>query len=420
MKKLLLVLGCLSLLVLGCTSVSQNDAFLLKSLDDQSKAQALTNYGIQEYDLQLTHREAYDQIPRIRQYFTVALTYDPGNTQAQQYLSLIDNFKAQKLSDNVTSATKMLAKAKRTDDDNYALFVSLQTAARIDPADANVKKMLSDTSQDRSKLVDSYLAKSKALMASITDATPDAQKQKGYTDALAYAKKALDVDPTSSAAQSQVTAVKGQVGKLVTGMDASIEKLIAASKFTDARTQLNALNDLNRRTSNSFDVDVSNESYSLSYAWAKYLYAQKDYATAESRVDAALAIKRSDEAAALKRQIAAARSKADAGVSFDAALADIDRLIGQGELVSANRRIVAVAKVTTDQTKLATLSDRKQSIVDKLQDLYTRGVQAYQDEDFKTAIELLQTVVGVQVDYQQAGDYLDRARSKQKVLDQLQ
>ena len=418
MRKILLVLVSIPFLVLGC--VNTNDAFLLKALDDQAKAQALTNEGIAEYDLHLTHRQEIDFIPQIRQYFSVALSFDPGNTQAQQYQSLVDNFKTQKLSDNVTSATKMLAKAKRTDDDNYALFVSLQTAARIDPADANVKKMLGDTSQDRAKLVDSYLAKSKALMASITDSTPDAQKQKGYADALQYAKKAQDVDPTSSAAQGQVTLVKGQVAKLVAAMSASIDKLIAASKFTDARSQLNTMNDLNRRTANSFDADVSSASYRLSFGWAKYLYGQKDYATAETRVDAALAVKRSDEASALKRQISAARNQADAGASFDTALADIDRLIGQDELVSANRRITALAKVTTDQTKLATLSDRKQSIVDKLQDVYTRGVQAYQDEDFKTAIELLQTVVGVQVDYQQAGDYLDRARSKQKVLDQLQ
>lgn len=420
MRKALVILVCAVALVLGCTSIPPNDAYLLKALDDQNKAQALTNVGIQEFDLQLTHRQAYDQIPRIRQYFTVALNYDPGNTQAQQYLSLIDNFKSQKLSDNVTSATKMLAKAKRTDDDNYTLFVSLQTASRIDPADPNVKKMLSDTSPDRVKLVDSYLAKSKALVAAITDTTPDAQKQKGYADALQYAKKAQDVDPTSTAAQSQATLVKGQVAKLVAGMSATINNLIAASKFTDARTQLNAMNDLNRRTANSFDADVSSASYNLSFAWAKYLFNQKDYATAESRVDAALAIKRSGEAAALKSQIAAARTKADAGASFDTALADIDRLIGQDELVSANRRIVTLAKVTTDQSKLATLDDRKQTIVGKLKDLYDRGVQAYQDEDFKTAIELLQTVVGVQVDYQQAGDYLDRARSKQKVLDQLQ
>ena len=420
MKKMLVFLACATLVVVGCTTIPANDSFLLKALDDQSKAQALTNYGIQEYDLQLTHRQAYDQIPLIRQYFSVALSYDPGNTQAQQYLSLVDNFKSQKLSDNVSSASKMLAKAKRTDDDNYMLFVSLQTANRIDPADPNVKKMLSDTSQDRSKLVDSYLAKSKALVASINDSTPDAQKQKGYTDALQYAKKAQDVDPTSSAATAQANQVKAQVAKLVTAMRSSIDKLIAATKFTDARTQLNALNDLNRRTANSFDADVSGAAYNLNFGWSKYLYGQKDYATAESRVDAALAIKRSDEASALKRQISTARTKADAGVSFDTALADIDRLIGAGELVPANRRIAAVAKVTTDQAKLATLDDRHQTILGKLKDLYDQGVQAYQNEDFKTAIELLQTVVGVQVDYQQAGDYLDRARSKQKVLDQLQ
>jgi hypothetical protein len=420
MRKILVILACLVVFALGCTSTTPNDSFLLKALDDQSKAQALTNAGIQQFDLQLTHRQAYDQIPTIRQYFSVALAFDPGNTQAQQYLSLVDNFKTQKLSDNVTSATKMLAKAKRTDDDNYALFVSLQTASRIDPADAGVKKMLSDTSQDRSKLVDSYIAKSKALVAAINDSTPDAQRQKGYTDALQYAKKALDVDPTSSAAKSQVASVRSQVAKLVAGMTASIQKLIASSKFTDARTQLNGMNDLNRRTANSFDPDVSNAAYSLSYAWARYLYGQKDYATAESRIDAALAIKRSDEAATLKRQISSARTQSDAGASFDSALQDIDRLIAAGELASANRRIVAVTRVTKDQAKLATLDDRHQSIIDKLKDVYDRGVQAYQDEDFKTAIELLQTVVSVQVDYQQAGDYLDRARSKQKVLDQLQ
>ena len=114
------------------------------------------------------------------------------------------------------------------------------------------------------------------------------------------------------------------------------------------------------------------------------------------------------------------KTKADAGVSFDAALADIDRLIGSDELVSAHRRIDTLAKSTTDQAKLSTLDDRRQTITGKLKDVYDKGVQAYQDEDFKTAIELLQTVVGVQVDYEQAGDYLDKARSKQKVLDQLQ
>ena len=95
------------------------------------------------------------------------------------------------------------------------------------------------------------------------------------------------------------------------------------------------MNDLNRKTANSFDADVRNASYTLNYSWAKSLYAQKDYAPRRSSVDAALAVKRSDEASALKRQIAAAKTKADTGVSFDAALQDIDRLIAAEELVSA-------------------------------------------------------------------------------------
>ena len=55
MRKVLSVLVCIPFLVLGCTSA--NDTFLLKALDDQAKAQALTNEGIQEYDLHLTHRQ---------------------------------------------------------------------------------------------------------------------------------------------------------------------------------------------------------------------------------------------------------------------------------------------------------------------------------------------------------------------------
>jgi hypothetical protein len=420
MRKILPLVVSISFLVLSCTSTSPNDAFLIKNLDDQSKAQVLTSEGIQEYDLHLNHRQEFDQIPRIKQFFSTALSYDPNNTQAQQYLALIDNFKSQKLQANLNSATKVLAKAKRTDDDNYVLFVSLQTASRLDPADPQVKKMLGDTSQDRSKLVDAYLAKSKASMSGITDKTPDATREKQYTDAYQSAGKALDIDPKSSVAQGQLNSVKAELTKIVAVRAAAIQKLIATSKFADARTQVTALNDLNRKTSNGFDADVRNVSYSLNFSWAKSLYGQKDYSTADVRVDAALAVKRTDEATSLKKQIAAVRTKVDASVSFDASLQDIDRLITSDELVSAHRKIDVLARATTDQAKLASLDDRRQTITGKLKDIYDKAVQAYRDEDFKTAIELLQTVVGVQVDYEQAGDYLDKARSKQKVLDQLQ
>ena len=128
---------------------------------------------------------------------------------------------------------------------------------------------------------------------------------------------------------------------------------------------------------------------------------------------------RTDQATSLKRKLTDLRAKADSGASFDATLQDIDKLIGSGDLVAAHRKIDALWKVTSDQSKQQMLDDRNQKIVASLKDLYDRGVQAYRDEDFKTAIDVLQTVVGVQVDYEQAGDYLDKARAKQKLVDQV-
>jgi tetratricopeptide (TPR) repeat protein len=417
MKKLLPLVLLLPLVVIGCQSVG--DTFLVQKVADDDKARVITQAGIDEYNLYLVHREAFDQIPRIREYFTTALQFDPTNAQAQQYITLIDNFKASKLKANVTNATKLLAKTKRTDDDTYALRVSLVTAARIDPSNQNVQKMLSDTAPDGAKLVDSFMTKSKASVASIDNKTSDVNKEKAYVDALTNANKALAIDPNNGGVQGQVKLIHDALTILVTKRVTAITKLVAAGSFVDARTQVNALADLNRRAANSFDSDVATASYGLSFAWAKSLYAQKDYANADTRVDAALAVSRTDEALTLKRQISAQKAKVDTTVNFDAALKDIDRLIAAGDLATAATRISATSRVTTDQAKLGQLDDRQQAILAKLPDLYAAGVQAYKDEDFPTAITDLQIVVGVQVDYEQAGDYLDKAKSKQKLLDQL-
>jgi len=416
MKRSILLACLLPVIIIGC--VSSGDSFLVQKLDDQSKSRALTIAGVAEYDLHVVRRQEFDQIPRIKDYFTVALSFDPTNAQAQQYIALIDNYKKKLLQANLKDANRNLAKPRRSDDDNYALFVSLQTAARIDPTDPNVRKLLGDTSQDRAKLVDTYLARAKAALAKVDDKSTDAVREKQYTEAFQNANKAVDVDPRSSAAQGMLTSTKEELAKSVARRVASIQKLVVAGNYTDGRTQLAALNDLNRKLDNSYEADVKKVAYALNFAWAKSLYAKKDYATAEARTDAALAVSRTEEASSLKRKLSDLRAKADSGASFDTTLQDIDQLIGAGDLVAAHRKIDALWKVTNDQSKQQMLDDRNQKIVSSLKDLYDRGVQAYRDEDFKTAIDLLQTVVGVQVDYEQAGDYLDRARAKQKLVDQ--
>ena len=419
MKRLLIVASVVTALLLGCQTISKDAMFLVQNLDDQAKSQALTDAGKDLFDLHLVRRQDFDQIPRIKEFFVVALRFDPSNAQAQQYLTLIDDYKSQKLQSNLNTATKVLAKAKRTDDDTYALAVSLQTAARLDPSNANVQKMLSDTAADRAKLVDSYVAKARASLASVTDSSPDTAREKAYGDAFQSASRAVTVDPQNKAAQELLGTVKTDSAKIVATRVAGIQKSIGAGAWTNARTQVSALNDFNRKMGNDFDQDVKNASYSLNYSWAKALFDKKDYANSEIRVDAALAVNRTDEASALKKKILDLRAKASAGANWDASLSQIDQLIGSGELLAAHQKLNQLAKSTTDKSKLQVLDDRDAKIRSNLKDLYDRGVQAYRDEDFKTAIDLLQTVVGIQVDYEQAGDYLDKARSKQKLLEQF-
>jgi len=418
-KKLILVACFVTAMFLGCQTVSQDSMFLVQNLDDQSKSQALTEAGKDQFDLHLVRHQDFDQIPHIKEFFLVALRFDPSNSQAQQYLTLIESYKNQKLQSNLNTATKALAKGKRTDDDNYAMFVSLQTAARIDPANPSVQKMLVDTAPDRAKLVDAYIAKAKAALAAVNDTTPDTAREKAYTDAFQNENKAVSVDPKSAPAQGMLGSTRDELAKIVARRVAAIQKAIAAGTWTSARTQVSGLSDLNRKVGNAFDTDVRNASYSLNFSWAKALYDKKDYANAEVRTDAALAVSRTDEAASLKRKLLELRSKADAGASWESSLQQIDQLIGSGEFLAAHQRLLVLAKGTTDSSKLQLLDDRDTKIRSNLRDLYDRGVQAYRDEDFKTAIDLLQTVVGIQVDYEQAGDYLDKARSKQKLLEQF-
>ena len=47
-----------------------------------------------------------------------------------------------------------------------------------------------------------------------------------------------------------------------------------------------------------------------------------------------------------------------------------------------------------------------------------RLINDYRDENFKDAIDLLQTIVSVDVGYEQAADYLDKATAKEKLVEQ--
>ncbi len=405
------------LLATGCAT-NPDDNFLVQKLDDESKSAALARQGIEEYNVLLVRRADYARLGEVREYFAVALRYDPQNVEAAQYLDLVNEFKNARLRENLRVANRSLAKQKRSEDEDFALLNAVQSANRLDPGNPDVARLMRETSPARAALVATYLARSKAATARIQAGTPLATREALSVEAFANAAKALQVDPQSQDARARRDALSGELASLAARHAAAARALTADRKFEQARDEIAALAQLNRKLDGRFDAQVKAARYALAYRWAATLFAQKDYGQAETRADTALSVDRTQEAAALKRKIADSRAEADQAASFDAGLQEIDRLIAKEDLVGAKRRIDSLARATKDGAKLDALDGRREALMSLLQKVYDKGVAAYRDEKFKDAIEYLQTVVLVDVGYEQAPDYLEKARDKQKLLDQ--
>jgi hypothetical protein len=64
------------------------------------------------------------------------------------------------------------------------------------------------------------------------------------------------------------------------------------------------------------------------------------------------------------------------------------------------------------------VDQRRDKVRTFLPGLYAKGVEAYRQESFRDAIESLEIVVLVDEGWEQAADYLEKARSKLKFLEQ--
>jgi hypothetical protein len=420
MRALAITLVAVTVLA-GCASMK--DTYLIKNLDDSNKAVALVNQGVAAYNKLLIEQAAYGQAATIRQYFVVALQYDPDNEKAQQYLDKLDNFKSTLVSEKLQVVDKLLAKPNRKDDENYALIVALQTAASVDPSNASAAKMLKDNAAVQTALVETFLAKSKDAMAKADDpAAAGAAKEALYVEAYDNANKASTLSPANATATKQKSAISAELEKAYQAHAAAAAKSIAASKFDDAKAELGRASALNAKLERGHGAEISASTYSLYFNWAKALEAKGANQDASDKLALAVAIKKSDEATALKKKLASkAASKAasvNTDANFDAALPEIDKLIAKGDLLGANKKIAASVKLTKDKARLDQLDPKRAKITAALKDVYDKGVAEYRAENFKGAIEQLTVVVGIDPEYEQASDYLDKAKDKQKLLDQ--
>ena len=166
----------------------------------------------------------------------------------------------------------------------------------------------------------------------------------------------------------------------------------------------------------AFDSQVQKAYYDLYYAWASYFCDKKDYAQAEIKVNAALSAQKSSAAQNLRQKILALKAQAEQGTDFEGGIAIVDGLMKRGSISQAAQTLNALSANATDKGKREQIEEYRAKIRNALADRYAKGVAAYQAEKFDDAIDELDDIVSVDPNYQQAADYLEKARAKQQVL----
>jgi hypothetical protein len=406
-----------AVLLASCTSLSQEERFL-SGLGDPVKARVITEEGIALYQLALVRRGEYQRVGEVRRYFEVALRFDPTNRQAQAYLELVDKYRDTETQKRLREAQALLAKGKRSQEEDYTLCVAASRAGQLAPEDEEVAALLRQTEGTRGTLVKLYLARGREARARAKAESKPAAREKLYLEAYNSFTRALAVEPQNASARSEKDSLQAAVNAILGEHLSGARQLAAQGKFADAGKEAALVEELNRRLGRPLDAELAELKYSLNLRWARSLLDRRDYPAALARANAALAVRKTEEAAALRRRIQQARQQSQSGVSFEAGLAEADRLLAQGDLAGAFGRLDGLARGTKDPARLAALESRRQKVRAQLPALYERAVGLYREEEFGKSAELLETVVAIDVEYEQAAEYLDKARTKQKLLEQ--
>jgi len=374
--------------------------------------------GINQYQAQLIRKGDLGQVAPVREYFTMALRFDSQNVLAARYRDLVDNFRAAQLSQALKQAQAGYAVERRSEDVTYSMLAAIQTALRLDPANATANRLARDTEPLRQSVIARQLAKGQASMGKATQAASETDRENADVEAWQTFAAVLLIDPKNSTATDQMASLRRQMDATTAARAAPIRKLIAAGQFDAARDRVAELSVLNRRVGGILDTRIAALLYELNYRWARSLYAHKAYVLAQQKVTQAIRISATDEALSLKRRIGDLASQEERQASFDDSVHEIDDLIQQGDLSAANARIDAAGRIVKDSSQQDQLDARRQKVRSYLPQLYASAVSDYRGEDFKDAIELLQTIVSIDVTYEQAADYLDKATAKEKLIEQ--
>jgi len=407
----------LALSVVSCASLG--DPFLLAlDVDGKYQAEALVSAGKDAYRERLVAQGDVAASIEVQRYFEAALRYDPTNAEAARYLAIVEDYRANRFADSMKRAEALLDKPKRSADEEYAMLLAIRRANSIYPSDASAMKLLATTGDARKAYVAARLEEAEALKAGLKPDAKDAERERVYIAAFTLVSRTRDVEPKDVKGNYAYRELRADIAAIVKKRLDGMSAMASRGAFEEAKGVLTLVKDLDKKIGHEFSDDIKNAEYELYLSWAKYHEGRREWARADARVRTALAVQKGSEAVALQKRIAAAVDAEERGASFDAGLKNLDAYIAKKELVKAQRLLASLSKTASDDAQRRALDRRRKTLLDALPPLYQSGVKAYREERFKDAVAAFEVVVAVGGSYEDAVDYLEKSRAKQKLLDQ--
>jgi hypothetical protein len=426
------ILSAVFLLLAGCSTLN-NNYFLVKSVDDSAKSLVLTETGEKVFHREIVERENYSMLPEVRKYFTVALDYDPSNTRARAALDALDQHTQMRMQEKIEQFRNLENMPRRTERENYHLALLAQQCHLMGPENPEALRIKNKTSDLCSHLVAKYRQRMDTALSSVTRHTSPEEKEYAYLRVMENVNKTLSLEPDNEYALSKQRYVLRTLENRFEHRAARAREMIEDRRYMNARAEINHVSNLNASLGGDRQQELDALRYQLSYNWSRYLYEREFFAQARERVDSALQVTSSEEALELKEHIDTALSKTAVAPEEKPArrrkqtaekkpspAGEIRELIASGQLRIANQLIEEYLQTEMDRDVKAQLHEFRETIHHRLEWYYDLALAYYRQEDFTYAEELFSMVVEIEEDYKLASEYLDKSKSKRKLLERIE
>jgi hypothetical protein len=398
------------------------------------KSKYLTQKGIDLFKTEIEVKENYKKMDEAKKLFKAALRFDQLNLTAARYLIIIDDYKTVKIKERLGAIDKLTGKKNRSSRDNYYICYNIQKAFELDPSNNEVITVRNETKSTRDTLVKKYIGESDKIEDRLKMEDPDNKKTITYLQSLDWIGWALSIDPENSIVKNKHKSVLKELAVIFQRETALFNEKKENGDYPGAESVLKNLMNINKRLLEKFASEEKKMGYSLNYNWAKEFLAKNQLYLADQKINIALKYNRSKEAINLKKKITSKikEGKAqklsdqinkqdivDAGKAqelYNQGIVEIDSYLSKGDIIAAYDKIQWFLIQTTNKAEMDQLMQREKKVKLELPGLYSRAIEAYNAEKFDYAIELLQIIVKIDSDFEQASSYLDNARSKQNLL----